>query len=190
MLNNPQVAVLHGWSLVMENTVVFIRELKRLEKTSSFSTRQLALLLDHSVLYHFVLNQRDNSVECSAMLEHLLTKLTDTPLYLPKFPLPELRVQDKELINQMIAPSDIAHQKDTKPIEQAQASKAEGDAYSKQEKYGPAIEAYRNAIANLPQSDNIWILASFNLCRALFKTGKGMNCLKSCGLFLVVFTCK
>jgi hypothetical protein len=80
----------------MENTVVFIRELKRLDKTSRFPSRQFALLLDHSVLYHFVLNQRDSSAECSAMLANLLTKLTDKPLYLPKFPLPELRVQDKE----------------------------------------------------------------------------------------------
>ena len=73
-VQTQQVALLQGWALVMENTISFIRELVRLKMASSLSEHS-APLLDHSVLYFFVLNQTDSSAEFSAMLEKVIYKM-------------------------------------------------------------------------------------------------------------------
>ena len=170
-VQTQQMALLQGWALVMENTVSFIRELVRLKMASSLSEHS-APLLDHSVLYFFVLNQTDSSAEFSAMLEKVIYKMPKGQLYWPKFPLPNLRVQDKELISQLAAPMNIRKKDGETPltIEQAESAKAEGDAYSKQNKHSLAIQAYSITIEDTSPSHDIWIKTALNFCVALCKT--------------------
>ena len=96
------VAALRGWGMIMENIDHFLQELDNKECLlgKTVQNNQFVMLIDHAILYFFVMNQIDTAAKFSEVLNYHLSKLSSEPssMYKPKFPLSEMSFQRKEIV--------------------------------------------------------------------------------------------
>ena len=173
------VAALHEWSMVVENTGHFLDELKKMKVDASgemFDSNGLAKLLDHTSLYYFVMNQTERATVYRQIMNECLSKVdaTEVQMYKPKFDIPR-PLKEKELIWQLMAPQrgnlDGNEEKEQRAIE----LKEEGNIYVRKKKYFQAIEAYNISLENTKSTD-LKQRVCLNLCHTFYKLNQLENC--------------
>ena len=113
-----------------------------------FDNEGFAMLLDHTSLYYYVLNQTERATVYRQLMNNHLSKQKSKKMYKPKFHLPRT-MKEKEQICQLIEPSKSRSDSKISSEEReimAVESKLEGDIYIKQKNYIAAVIAYNTAL--------------------------------------------
>ncbi len=174
----------------MENITHFLDQLAArnllLDKlwfsSSSNNSVGFAKLLDHAILYTYVLNQTERALFYrKSMLDHM-AQMKDCQVYRPLFDDIPRDEQEKEMLWQVLERpklSEIQNRGVEDSDNKAKQLKEEGDRYYREKMYSEALDAYSQALASQP-SKSVRQAILINRCLALKKQGNIGQCISAC----------